>query len=688
MILRTKLVVAQTGLLVGSLAVVAALVLWLGEKALGDLNHQSNSAFADVQKTAETSAETAAVTDLTHQAQALYTMCQAQHELLAQILRESLSVAEDVVKRHGVATTASGSVEWVAKDQVTGAQRNVTLPRMAVGSTWLGQNADAKQTSPIVDDVQNLVGSACTLFQRMNPEGDMLRVCTNILAKDGRRAIGTYIARANADGTSNAVIESVLAGKTYTGRAFVVNAWYQTSYKPLKDASGHVIGMLFVGVPEQKVTSIRDAILSTQVGKSGYIYVLNAKGATRGNYVISKGGLRDGENIWETKAADGRMVIQEICGKAVALKPGETAEARYPWQNSPNTPAQEKIVKIAYFAPWDWVIGVGMNTDEFFEASRAMQARMNDAAKQLTATSQSVRHRVLFWTLLSGGGALLVAGFVAMVLAQNISRPIGVIAEELREGATEVNNAADLVSKNAQALAHGTESQAKSLAATTESLQAMLASTQKAAENAGQANTLAAKARKSADEGRKTTGELDNAMAAINESADQIGKIIKVIEGIAFQTNLLALNAAVEAARAGEHGKGFAVVAGEVRTLAQRSAVAARDTTGLIEACVARARAGSTVAEGATKSLQSIQSDVAKVAELLEGIAQESQGQARSVEAVRAAILEADQVTQQNAAASEESAATAEELSSMAVTVKDTLVSGLVKLVAAAPKSK
>ena len=200
------------------------------------------------------------------------------------------------------------------------------------------------------------------------------------------------------------------------------------------------------------------------------------------------------------------------------------------------------------------------------------------------------------------------------------------------------------------------------------------------AENAKQANDLSDQAKTAAQGGDKTMTQLNEAMTGINESSGQISKIIKVIEEIAFQTNLLALNAAVEAARAGEHGKGFAVVADEVRNLAQRAAQAARETTGLIEDSVNKAKEGTDVAGQVGEGLTAIVGDVTKVSDLIAGISKASDEQAQGVDQVNTAVAQMDKVTQQNASGAEESASASEELAAQAQNVKG-MVNELVALV-------
>lgn len=310
------------------------------------------------------------------------------------------------------------------------------------------------------------------------------------------------------------------------------------------------------------------------------------------------------------------------------------------------------------------------------------------AVKDMNETAAAAGTKLLTWTAGVAVVAALVIAILAFVIARSIYEPLkntfkglkGCSTKELRQtgdtlrrivdgmtdSVAQVNDAAGQVSSASQQLAEGASEQASSLEETSSALEQMAAMTRTNASSSKDANDLATQAHKAANEGETT-------MTAINESSDQISKIIKVIEEIAFQTNLLALNAAVEAARAGEHGKGFAVVADEVRNLAQRAASAAKEITSLIENSVDKSKEGVT-------AIKEIVGGVAKVAELLNGIAQASEEQAQGVDQVNSAVSQMDKVTQQNASGAEESASAAEELSAQAEATKS-MVDQLVTLV-------
>ncbi|MDY0167306.1 MAG: Cache 3/Cache 2 fusion domain-containing protein [Thermoguttaceae bacterium] len=305
--------------------------------------------------------------------QGIYDMITTQDQLLRIKLSGDLAVAKEMLASSGGVTLADSTVAWEAVDQTTGRQTAAELPRMLVGGTWLGRNRNPATPSPVVDKVRGLVGGTCTIFQRMNEAGDMLRVSTNVTTSDGERAIGTYIPAVQADGQPNNVVAKVLAGGTYVGRAFVVDAWYITAYEPIRGNSGEVIGMLYVGVLQESVSHLRQAIMDTKVGSTGYVYVLSGSGEDRGRYLISHNGQRDGEMIWEAKDADGRFFIQEVVEKARETQNGQSNFVSYPWQNQGETTTRLKTAAVTYYEPWDWVIGAGTYDDEFQASLRSVQ---------------------------------------------------------------------------------------------------------------------------------------------------------------------------------------------------------------------------------------------------------------------------------------------------------------------------
>ncbi len=300
-------------------------------------------------------------------------------------------------------------------------------------------------------------------------------------------------------------------------------------------------------------------------------------------------------------------------------------------------------------------------------------------AFELIAPLDQVNSRIA--SAVSGGGLLvvllvMVGGFVFYRYASRTLDSVGQIALELDRGAGQVTAASQQVASSAQQIAEGASQQAASLEQTSSAVEELAAQTRSSADAAQQAVELGQRARQAATRGTDTTDQLNTAMEAINESSVQIGRIIKVVEEIAFQTNLLALNAAVEAARAGEHGKGFAVVADEVRNLAQRAAEASREIAMLVEDSVSKAKDGARVAESVGDALRVIIQDVEQVTSLLDGIAQSNEEQAEGVSQMNHAITQIDRVTQSNAASAEQSASTAQELAAQATMVQ-TLVQRL-----------
>jgi methyl-accepting chemotaxis protein len=347
-------------------------------------------------------------------AQSVYLMCQAMYESVSQTVANNLKVAGEVMAETGPVSFARETVAWQAVNQYTKETRKIELPRMLVGGQWLEQNFKASRTTPVVDKVKELVGGTCTIFQRMNAEGDMLRVATNVEKLDGTRAIGTYIPHTNPDGRANPVIAAVLRGETFTGRAYVVNAWYVTAYQPIWDARREqVIGVLYFGEKQENVASLRKGIMNTVVGKTGYVFVLGAQGDQKGVYLVSKDGARDGENIYDAQDAEGRYFIRSVVDKALALqtKHGNIPVdyEKYMWQNPDEPQPRAKVAAVTYFAPWDWVIGASIYEDDLQEARSQVERGLNGMVR---------------WVLLLAALVVAAAAGGGSLLARSISVPL------------------------------------------------------------------------------------------------------------------------------------------------------------------------------------------------------------------------------------------------------------------------
>jgi methyl-accepting chemotaxis protein len=356
-------------------------------------------------------------------------VCETAHAELSKSLGASLRVASDVLARAGGLSASAETVEWTAVSQLGGAERRVTLPRLAAGGAWLGQNRDPAVPTPLVDEAARLTGAAVTVFQRMNVAGDMLRVATTVRGTDGARAIGTFIPAVEPSGAANAVVARVLAGGRYEGRAFVVNAWYLTAYEPLRDGSGAVTGMLFVGLRQDGLESIRAAISETRIGASGQAFVYGAAGKQRGRLVIGPAGSEEGADLWEARDQEGVPWMQGLVSAATALD-GAAVGRTGRTQAGEGGETRRRFASFAYFEPWDFVIVAEMDEDEALEASR------------------DVRH-----TLLLAAGSVVLAAALLLVVSALWARRKGT---RLAAPVEEIARAAEAIARGdvEQAVTH------------------------------------------------------------------------------------------------------------------------------------------------------------------------------------------------------------------------------------------
>ena len=317
-----------------------------------------------------------------------------------------------------------------------------------------------------------------------------------------------------------------------------------------------------------------------------------------------------------------------------------------------------------YLSARTWVVGVIVGAVALGLAlalwiAARVTAPLREAVKiAQTVASGDLSSRIEVTTTDETG--LLLAALKAM--NDNLAKVVG----EVRQGTDTIATASSQIASGNQDLSSRTEEQASSLEETAASMEELTSTVKQNADNARQANQLAVSASEVAVRGGSVVSQVVDTMASINASSRKIVDIIAVIDGIAFQTNILALNAAVEAARAGEQGRGFAVVASEVRSLAQRSAAAAKEIKGLIDDSVGKVEAGSRQVAEAGQTMEEIVASVSRVTDIMGEITAASQEQTTGIEQINQAISQMDQVTQQNAALVEEAAAAAASLQEQA----------------------
>ena len=567
-----------------------------------------------------------AYADLDHIVDNIYTLAESHQEVTQKNINAALNVARDLVKTGGGISLAPETVQWSAVNQYTKAGAMVDLPKMMIGHEWLGQISSPSQKALIVDPVASLLDVTCTIFQKMNKNGDMLRVSTNVMKLDGNRAIGTFIPSSNPDGSVNPVISTILKGQTFTGRAFVVNQWYITAYEPIFDDSKNIVGALYVGIPQENVKSLRKAIVEMKIGDKGFVTVLDSTG----KYVISHGDKKDGEDVLKETDSAGKAYIEERIALSKKLSPREIGQQHFSMQQGAATTVRD--VRFVYFQPWDWIIAAEANQNEFTKVASMLEdignhsnsiiasvglaalvltglvwgfvantivrpirnavASLKDIAEgegdlrmRLDAKSKDEVGELGFWFNTFIGK---LQGIVKQIMENSglvdaSSNQLSSTANELSTGAEDTSQMASNVatsseemSANLNNIAAAMEQSSTNANMVASAAEEMSATIKEIAENAERARSISSDAVHQAHNTSSKMGELGKA-------ADKIGKVTEAITEISEQTNLLALNATIEAARAGEAGKGFAVVANEIKELAKQTAAATLDIKTLID---------------------------------------------------------------------------------------------------------
>jgi len=434
----------------------------------------------------------------------------------------------------------------------------------------------------------------------------------------------------------------------------------------------------------------RDALArlaAMRYGDSGYVFVMDSKPVVLMHPTLPK--LVDTQ-VGDYLDPDGKPLFVTILNAAKATGSGF---AEYRGRLPHSETAVPKISYVTRFAPWDWNISSGVflkDIDTVYYRTLLGHLAVVFVIGFVISAAMLVIIRNVRGSL--GGEPDEAAALAARIAQGDLTQPVPVRAGDrtsmmaamhdmqarlqatiggIRQSAEAIASASRQISAGNDDLSQRTEEQAASLEETAASMEELTATVKQNADNARQASGLANNASDIARTGSDVVNRVIGTMGEIDDSSRKIADIIGVIEGIAFQTNILALNAAVEAARAGEQGRGFAVVAGEVRSLAQRSATAAKEIRALIVDSVERVRNGSTLVGQAGTTMGEILQAVARVTDIMGEIAAASEEQASGITQVGRAVTQMDQVTQQNAALVEEAAAAAASLQEQAARLRD-----------------
>jgi methyl-accepting chemotaxis protein len=516
-----------------------------------------------------------------------------------------------------------------------------------------------------VDKFTRDTGGVATVFAKKGD--DFVRITTSVKKQDGERAIGTPLEH------THPAYKLAQSGQPYTGSAVLFGKFFITHYEPIKNAAGAVVGIFFVG----NDFSLQQAALEKQIAdvrlfETGGLYFIDSQGplsearfavhpTAKGKKVLEAypqsekfftellsapdGYTRDALTIFGAKNSDKWAVIRKTrtgTGWLVAEVPEAESMARY-WANM--------SIIWGLLAATTVLLGAGLYALIRQTVSKPLgeltQAVTAVAQGDLTQTFHTDRHDEI-GTLVNEVEGMRQRYMLAL--------------SQVREAVDSIGTSSAEIASGNQDLSVRTEQTASNLQRTASSLEQLTGTVKQSADSARQANQLAASAAEVAARGGAVVGQVVTTMDEINQSSKKIADIISVIDGIAFQTNILALNAAVEAARAGEQGRGFAVVASEVRSLAQRSAEAAKEIKTLIGASVERVESGSRLVKNAGNTMDEIVGSVQRVSDIIGEITSAAADQSEGISEVNTSVNQLDQMTQQNAALVEQSAAAAESL--------------------------
>jgi methyl-accepting chemotaxis protein-2 (aspartate sensor receptor) len=524
----------------------------------------------------------------------------------------------------------------------------------------------------VVDAFTERTGAIATVFVRQGDE--FIRISTTGKTETGARAVGFALDHAHP------AWRPLVAGSSFRGAARVFGRDIVTTFRPLRDEHGKVVGAFCTSLEiAEDIAGFKRKLSEIRLRESGFFYLLDAHAGEGLGRALHHPRIT-GAYLLRYKDVAGHEIVREM----LAQREGTLQYTGLALDGKGG--AEERLVVFRYLPRLDWLVVGEVPAEEVFHVDHVLRAQLLGGGVVIALLlslllwfalqrmivqrlDQAIAHarRVAAGDFSSRirspqadeTGALLNA---LDDMADSLAR----LVANVRTAAESIHGAARQVRSGSLELSQRTEEQASSLEQTAASIEQLTGTVRQSSENAREANELARRATQVAGESGGMMAEVVSTMGEIRNSSKKIADIIAVIDGISFQSNILALNAAVEAARAGEQGRGFAVVAAEVRNLAQRSADSAREIKELILSSAGQVETGSKLVTRAGATMSDNVAAVQQVSELMSGIADASTQQAAGIHEVNRTIASMEQMTQQNAALVEEASASAEQLGHLA----------------------
>ncbi len=565
----------------------------------------------------------------------LSTILESQVKSRQNAVNLAIKLANNILYETGGIVETNEFLEIEGVNQNTGKLGRYSVQKWMLDGKQLYSNTD------VVDHIKSQSVETATIFQKI--KDGYLRISTNVKKSDGKRAIGTYIPN------SSEVIKTIEKGETYIGRAFVVNNWYLTAYKPIW-INGKIQGILYVGMKEKDYEFLKKVLGNKKYFDNGYPFLVSDKG----ELIIHP--TKEGANFSHAQFF-----------KQLTNKDGQVGRSEYLWPE--NEEGKKKIQYYKYFEPYESFISTSIYKDDMHKGLNYLVSVTSIlilafAVLIYFALSTYLKPIINQLRYMAYNAKEVASGNLTLNIESNRQDEIGVLANslnsmisnlkrvvnEIANGAQQLNASGVQFDSSSQDFSQGANEQASSIEEVSSTVEEISASVDQNTKNAKETDEISTKV---ATEIESVGKKALNAQKICNVISEKI----KIINDIAYKTSILSINAAIEAAKAGEQGRGFGVVAANVGTLAEKCNEAANEIVDLVSQSVL-------LTQNAEQSLQEIIPDIKKTSDLVKKITEGGNELSIGIHQINNALQQINITTVQNAAGSEELASSAKELTS------------------------